>query len=66
MLEPSDLFRKKPPTDRLIVILHCLFMALLVPAGKTTLADSLVASNGIISHRQVGKVRVIVFVQLSS
>ncbi len=24
--------------------------------GKTTLADSLVASNGIISHRQAGKV----------
>ena len=38
------------------------FLKFLLPgfAGKTTLADSLVASNGIISQRQAGKVRCLV------
>jgi len=33
-----------------------LMVVVVTTLGKTTLADSLVASNGIISHRQAGKV----------
>jgi len=34
---------------------HCVF-GLCIPVGKTTLADALLASNGIISQRLAGKV----------
>ena len=41
-------------SEYLPVFVHCLSVVSL--SGKTTLVDSLVASNGIISQRQAGKV----------
>lgn len=38
-----------------------IFLTFYIFAGKTTLADCLVASNGIISNRLAGKVSVYVF-----
>ena len=40
------------------------FCVLTCYAGKTTLVDSLVASNGIISQRQAGKVHVHIHVHI--
>lgn len=48
------------------LISHIISRTCLCSAGKTTLADSLVASNGIISQRQAGKVLIMSFIFATS